>query len=246
LRARGDYGHVYDSKATSATVLEENPPIVFKPKFENGYVYDLLGGIGYQFHAFCDTLIIAPIVGWSENVMNIKMHNGPIIGAFPDDSLSDAELAQLHYNGRSQGPWVGLDMIFCPVACMNVFASVEWHWSDYHQKHNDHITGIITPFPGVEIFLNQKGKIKQSSNNGAIEATLAADYAIWDCLSLGVVGHYRYLKGTLRKSIRIQEQFFTDANGNEVLPPSTEETPTKKAKFHWQTYDIALALIYRF
>lgn len=148
VRGRLDYANIYGDQDNTHTIMN-NPSgdFKFKPKFKSGYAYDLLAGIGYYFHVFCDQLIIAPVAGWSCNAIDVKNHNGSLVGQYGVPGTQSAELLKHEVNGRGQGPWVGVDLVFCPTECISVYGGVEWHWVDYHQKHKDQINLVATLFP---------------------------------------------------------------------------------------------------
>jgi hypothetical protein len=142
LRGYVDYGWVTHGHV-NATVdeeillagFEEVEIFDFSADSNKGHVFDISGGIGYQFRMCDDTFSIAPIVGYSYHSQHLDItgdeddFTSPVTGftATSSDVLST-------YKARWRGPWLGLDLEYRVCCDWTLYAGYEYHWARYYAR----------------------------------------------------------------------------------------------------------------
>lgn len=94
-----------------------------------GQLYDLSGGIGYQFNFDCFRLSLTPMVGWSYSHQFIKARK------FQNElDPEDKVFGKSNYKYRWNGPWIGFAAGYNICCEWLVYLDYRFHWADYRGK----------------------------------------------------------------------------------------------------------------
>jgi Protochlamydia outer membrane protein len=184
-RAKADYGVIVSGKNIDSDYLGNDRTFEIsrtKNDAGKGEVYDLTAGVGYQFSFFCDSLKIAPLVGYSHNEQHLRQYHGNQVIGFV---FSGGRFPGLHSNYRAkwQGPWIGVDASYDIDCSWNLYGSLEYHWAHYHGTgHWNLNTAFIRDFK----------QTSQDASGGLV--TIGATYLICDGWTLGIELNYIAMK----------------------------------------------------
>lgn len=226
LRGRGDYGIICNGKNkwNDPYTSEFTMPFPgtaqggqFKTGKTKGDVWDVTGGLGYQFkwQCNCNEFIFAPIAGYS--YYGQKLHESSFKGNEFFTLISPTPPAPLplytqNLTGHGKdsyqwnGPWLGIDLGFDLNNHWHFLGGYEYHWGWLKYKTTQRLTrpttfvnpfvaSIIPPvFNEIEIF-----KINNIFLHGQ-EATLGVEYEFvndccnswWNKLFVGLSGNFKY------------------------------------------------------
>ena len=175
LKADFDYGWFNDSghqtyKVFDTDVLTDD----WKAKVR-GNVYDISGGVGYQFNFDCYRASLAPLVGYSYQYQRFKSHKYRDIL----DEGSDSEFFKNTYTYRWRGPWVGAAFVWQPCCDWLLFFDYAFHWSRLRAKIDEHF------------LLGQRAATLKFNTAYGNEFTVGANYVFCDWWFMGVKFNYK-------------------------------------------------------
>lgn len=166
-------GGTYHERSAEPIVFDTN----VKGHTNNGDTRDYSIGIGYLFSSG-DCFRIGPVVGYAYDYQKVRL------SSVDTNGIDDPILADLSYNMRWQGPWIGFATEYrtCD-ALFNV--GYEFHWVDW--RANWTLDGADVP--GVAFSDKRK-------SDCAYGSVLYADssYALCDCWSVGLGLKFQYWK----------------------------------------------------
>lgn len=169
LKIDFDYGWFGDQKKNDVTIIDFNSDEVAKHHFKaRGSVYDISGGIGYQFNWCCDTISFAPLVGWSYYHQTIK---SPPFFAEHYHCYKTAHKKSTYY---WNGPWVGFETAYRWDCDWLFYLSYEFHGAYFHANMKD--------------FFRHQARNKKALGN---EVEVGAAYQFCDCWLLGLKFNYK-------------------------------------------------------
>jgi hypothetical protein len=128
LKVDFDYGwfsrsgrqHVKNRDLLTDTLLQD-----FSSRTK-GHVYDVSGGLGYQFNWCCYRYSFAPLVGYSYHYQKFKNNH------YDDELAVDIEFdAHNTYKYRWRGPWLGFATAFQATCDWQLYFSYAYHWIRY-------------------------------------------------------------------------------------------------------------------
>jgi hypothetical protein len=109
----------------------------------NSYVWDLDIGFGIPYHCGCDGFQIAPMIGFTYDREQIKIHSHECNLANPSSSSSSSESGKGSNSYRASwwGPYLGLDFSYTTHNCWNVFGEFEINLGSVERNRNSVIGG---------------------------------------------------------------------------------------------------------
>lgn len=180
FRGYADYGRIFHGRNRDSDYAESGRQMEFSRTLSNagrGEVFDLSGGVGYQWSLWCDRVSVSPLLGLSWQEQHLRMYDGKLV--IPVEEKID----DLHssYKTRWWGPWVGVDLIGQAFCKFSLFASFEYHWAPYQGKGHWNLREDL--FNKFKHSANAKGWVTQGGVNYSIcgnwSITLAASYQKW-------------------------------------------------------------------
>jgi len=181
-----------------------------------GQVYNISGGLGYQFNFRRCRISLAPLVGYSYNYQKYKNNEyvnqltTTITSTYPNN----------RYKYRWSGPWVGFATSYQPYCDISLFFDYEFHWMTLHSNIDEHFTAGQLP-----AHIN-------STNCYGNEFTTGADYVFCDGWFLRLKFDYK--------------QFFANHPRYHVEGPEESFTNSHIHNFTWNSYNITLDIGYNF
>lgn len=100
-----------------------------------GNVYDLSGGLGYQFNLESYRISFAPLAGYSYHQQRFK--NGKHkdeLSPFGDDLLAHND-----YKFRWSGPWAGFAMAYQATCELQLYVDYYYHWARFRGTVKEHL-----------------------------------------------------------------------------------------------------------
>lgn len=184
----------------------------------SGNVYNLSGGLGYQFNFDCYRVTLAPMVGWSYNYQKYKNNR---YNNFDEDDVSvliDPSV-DFHnkYTYRWNGPWVGAAFAYQPCCDVLLFFDYEFHWAWMHGRVNEHF-----------LLGESDASIRVSQTYGN-EFIVGADYLFCDGWFIGAKFDYKNYWGNKGK-------YHFDGG----------EDSERVRKLTWVSYNITIDIGYKF
>jgi hypothetical protein len=179
-----DYGHIYHGKNIDSDFLSDDEEDLFS-RFENnagrGHMYDLSAGVGYRVMSTCKRFIATPMVGYSHHAQYLRIYDGDQVFDLFGPPLGEFPGLNSRYNTRWFGPWIGFTFSARVESCAYVFGGFNWHIVLYRAKGRWNLRDDIGPF-------------HHESHGLGYTFVLGGNWEIWDNLSLGILGRYRFFK----------------------------------------------------
>lgn len=136
-----------------------------------GNVWDISGGVGYQLNFFCNSLSLAPVVGYSYHQQRFRHHH------YKDRLFDRTVFVHSRYDYQWKGPWFGFASGYQMNCDWQFYFDYRFHWAKYSAHVNEDL-GIIF----------QHQKINSVNGN---EFILGANYIFCDCLWTGLKFDYK-------------------------------------------------------
>ena len=181
---------------------------------DDRYVYGVGGAIGYPFY-FCDcSMILAPVVGYSVDEINLRVDDRGI-GVeresgdfFP--TIGDGGCCARKYFSRWYGPFIGVDFEYRPFSqCWNIWGELEYHWAYFTGKRGS--ADEIAEYAGDRTFHARNG-------SGWVFA-IGADYDICNCWTAGFSLKFQDYRASKHHRVH-----FRDENGEYDNSSSRSES----------------------
>ncbi|MBA3721942.1 MAG: hypothetical protein H0W88_06035 [Parachlamydiaceae bacterium] len=153
-------------------------------KSKKGHTYDTSIAAGYLFRMCCDTIGIAPVVGysWHGQHLNIRKFNQITVNTSSSSSgLSDN--ARSKYNARWNGPFIGVDLDYKFYCDWTLLASYEYHFAKYHAKGHWHLRPDLID-----------GFNHRASNADGQVANIGIKWDFCECWTLGLIGQWQWFQ----------------------------------------------------
>ena len=134
LKADFDYGWFTNSghqRYFANGGVGENVAIKSRPR---GNVYDLSGGLGYQFNLDSVRISFAPLAGYSYHQQRFKSRSY-------ENLLNPIAEDLLYHNGykfRWSGPWVGFALVYQATCEFLVYVDYSYHWARFRGTVKEH------------------------------------------------------------------------------------------------------------
>lgn len=187
LKVDFDYGWFHGGGHQTYKVFQNDDLGVSLKSNTSGNVYDLSGGVGYQFNFSCYRLTFAPLIGYSYDYQKYK--NRKYENVFVEDDVRT--IYKNRYIYRWRGPWIGVAFAYQPCCDILLFFDYAFHWSRLKATVNEN-------FPiGRSTF-----KVNQAYGN---EFTVGADYLFCDDWLIGLKFNYKNFWGNKSKFHTKQE-----------------------------------------
>lgn len=186
-----------------------------------GNVYDISGGLGYQFNWDCYRYSFAPLVGYSYSYQKFKNHK------FHNEITDTEFFAGNNYKYRWSGPWLGFITAYQATCDWQLYFSYEYHWARYRGTVHENFTGLVSQ--------------RQRSNNASgNEFIVGTTYKFCDDWFLGLKFDYKYFshnRGKVREDI-------VDTVGSSSSDSGSNETRLRKLR--WESYYVTVDIGYVF
>ncbi|HEV8052292.1 MAG TPA: hypothetical protein VGP47_07350 [Parachlamydiaceae bacterium] len=154
-----------------------------------GNVYNLSGGLGYQFNFDCYRVSFAPLAGYSYHQQRFKSrtYKNQIISDVLAPSLV---LAHNNYKFRWSGPWVGFALAYQATCELQVYVDYYYHWARFHGTVKERFAFFPGQFPT---------HLKSNRVYGN-EFTVGTTYTFCDYWYVGVKYDYKQFCGNKGKA----------------------------------------------
>lgn len=188
LKGNFDYGWVYGKNKLSTNRFGSSSDFSCSSNFsshsKNGHAYDLSAGVGYVFNFECWPVSIAPLVGYSYNVMNLRrssfdVYNTPISG---ESSCSSSSNGHSH-KFRLSGPWLGFGTTYQATCEILVYLDYAFHWANFRATLDEGLAFYDTTLDFSKSF--------KSRNAYGNEVTIGGLYTLCDCWFAGLKFNYK-------------------------------------------------------
>lgn len=211
-----DYGWFSKSGHQTYKVFTDDVLVDSLKSRTRGNVYDLSGGIGYQFNFECYRVSLAPLAGYSYQYQKFKNTT------YQDELfqlIDDMPKVPFHntYSYRWKGPWVGCAFAYQPCCDVLVFFDYAFHWTRLRAKIDEHF------------LLGERPAHLKVSNGYGNEFIVGADYIFCDGWWLGVKYNYKN---------------YWANKGNYHAAHDIDDS--KVRKLTWVSYNITLDIGYNF
>jgi len=164
--------------------IQENINYKSTPK---GNVYDLSGGLGYQFNFDCTRISFAPLAGYSYHQQRFKsrVYTNVFLPA------SEKILAHNDYKFRWSGPWVGFALAYQASCELQLFVDYYYHWARFRGTVKEHFAFSLGGLPSH----------LRSNRAYGNEFRCGGIYTFCDFWYVGVEFDYKQFCGNKGKSI---------------------------------------------
>jgi hypothetical protein len=232
LRGAFDYGwikngNVRDSDYNSDDRNDEYSRSI--SQISGDQVWDLSLGAGYPFLLVKSRMVIAPLLGYSYHVQNLRITNGEQVITSPGGApLGSLDGLDSTYRTRWKGPWVGCDLRYRFEGTpdgdppMELGLSLEFHWTEYYAEANWNLRSDLD---------HPKSFEHEADGMGCSLATewLIGLAAQWDL------------------SVRFQYQHWETDSGRDRVHYSDGSTGTQQLnEVVWNTQSFMLGVTYHF
>lgn len=141
------YGEIQSGENQDSDYLTDNRTNEFSRsnnRSDWGEVWDSKVGGGLVFMSKNKIFSMAPLIGYSFHLQNLKIHDGYQTIYVPDPLL-EGPISGLNssYDGEWQTGFVGLDLEFKPSANFEVYGGVELHAGQYEAEANWNLRGDL-------------------------------------------------------------------------------------------------------
>ena len=100
----------------------------------SGELFDLSGGIGYNFGFLSGRINVSPLFGYSYHVQNFNMKNLFLRRDILNQDEGAIAGMNSSYKARWTSPWLGVDFTFRMTRCWSLIGGGEYHWARYRAK----------------------------------------------------------------------------------------------------------------
>ncbi|MEM1282941.1 MAG: hypothetical protein AAGG81_05240 [Chlamydiota bacterium] len=132
FRGHASGGWIFGGNTTRKEFIEEIDLAEIYGNADDCNVFDLSGGVGYQFDCGCSGFKFIPIFGYSWSRQDIETSHLKlsldIITNLPLE-ISIPDLKEC-YRLDWYGPWIGIDFLYADYCGWDLFAGFEYHWAD--------------------------------------------------------------------------------------------------------------------
>lgn len=202
---------------------------------DNGYVTDLLGGVGWKVVSFDGRTWVAGVGGYSFHRQSLEMKNFEQEKDFFDILGAGAKITGLKgtYLTSWTGPWLGVDFLTKVEYDVTMYGSFEWHWAKY--RASGHWTYID----------EYQAHIRHNSHGYGAVGRLGVDWTPCEAWAFGVCGDYQIW------STKSEGKNRASVNNNipawDLIPltfPVVKRSSLRRVK--WNSYSISALVSYRF
>ncbi len=200
----------------------------------NGYVADLIGGVGYKAITNDGRGWVAAVGGYSFHRQSFEMTNFEQeidlidfldVGPVPD--LKGTYLTSWI------GPWLGVDYLSKIEYDVTLYGSLEWHWAKYRADGHWNYTDAY------------KAHIRHSGRGYGAVARLGVDWTPCEAWAFGISGDYQ-IWSTKRKA-RNRATVFNDLPlGDEIELTFPVVRKSSLRRVRWNSFSINALVSYRF
>lgn len=219
IRGSLDYGEIIDGENQDSDYSGNDRTGEYSRSnnsTDEGNVYDLSAGLGYQFRI--KRLTIAPLIGYSYHTQNLVITDGnqtiPPIGHFPG----------LHstYDAQWDGPWTGLDLSFTIIEKLMLSGVVEYHWADYKGVADWNLRDDF----------DHPRSFEHTAEGNGILVSAAIHYAFSEHWGVGFAGNY--------------QDWSTDPGTDRTFFADGTEVTTRLNEVNWDSVATELSITFRF
>jgi hypothetical protein len=145
MRGAVDYGWIYSGHVRDSDYNSDDRNGEYSRSISHtggDQIWDLSFGVGYPFLLAKHHMLVAPLLGYSYHVQNLRITNGEQIITWPSGPpLGSLDGLDSTYRTRWMGPWLGCDLRYrfwksevdLP---MELSLSLEMHWAQYDAEAN--------------------------------------------------------------------------------------------------------------
>lgn len=224
-RFEADYGWITHGISKEIDVSQDG---LSKRKLESpskghkGSIYDLSGGIGYQFSWCEDTIRASPLLGYAYNSQHLSMptaHQSRFLNVF----LAEIGALPQHrlYKARWFGPWLGVDLSYRVNCDWKLLATYEYHWTGYRAASDWTLRNDFPPH------------FSHHAHGRAQIIELGMDYAFRPEWFVCLMGSYEYWW------TRIGSHIYETIDTTTLLPTKVY-LPLRRV--HWHSVNLSLSI----
>ncbi len=172
----------------------------------SGEVYNARAHLGYRVYSCCNSLMIAPIVGYAYDHNHYSATN---VGWGPEPDMSE-ELFPLSstLTNDYHGPYVGFEATF-DLCFTRLFGALHYDWMWYSGTSRDDYSYSFIDLSVLERTRNSKN---EAFTHGPV-VQVGLDSTICDNYYLGVLFEYRYTNSTRADGSFVDTQVMVDPDG---------------------------------
>lgn len=230
LRAGADYGRIYSGTHRDSDYSGDHRTFEFshsRAQANRGEVFDLSGGLGWQFQNACGSFICTPLVGYSLDEQHLTQRKGvqlidtkyPLqVGSFP--SLHSS------YRAKWIGPWIGLESRYQLTDRIALEGLLEYHWPRFEGTGHWNLR-----YDFIKDF-------EHKANGNGVLAALSGEYQVEPRWSIGLLGIYRKFtadRGRDRKFVLLR---FKRSDGTEFDAPASFDTRLNRVQ--WTSFGVKI------
>ncbi|HHP7236386.1 MAG TPA: hypothetical protein ACFCUC_17275 [Desulfobacterales bacterium] len=190
-----DYGFVFDGDNQDSDYAGDNRTLEFSRSnnsADDGDLWDLSLGLGYDLALLTNRLTVSPLLGYSLHVQNLTITEGvqtvsefgfPVpLGPFPGLDSS--------YDTQWYGPWLGLEAVYKsygtgdPAGGFEFSLGVQYHWADYEADATWNLRGDLRQPDSFEHDADGNGVVGSGAFaylfNARWSLTVDAKYQDWE------------------------------------------------------------------
>lgn len=201
----GKYGVVTNGKLNVEDRYQDFKDQIYllaKSNDVDGTAYDLRGALGYRFYSCCNSLMVAPLVGYAYIHNHYKSKDG-VWWPITQDYSSVIPFSASTSN-RYSGVWIGFEATYDLLACVQLYGSIQYDWMRYRASGNDTYGVVMTD---QSLFLSKRC-FQDRANTQGPHILVGVDFPVWCNFYFGTLFEWRYLHATkasehLSDSVRV-------------------------------------------
>lgn len=237
LKGNFDYGWVYGKNHLSTNTFGSDSDFSSSSNFgshsKNGHAYDLSAGIGYQFNFECYPVSVAPLVGYSYNVLNLRRSSFDLYGTTVDVSSSSNGH---NHKFRLSGPWLGFGAAYQASCDFLVYLDYAFHWANFRATLDEGLA-----FENADLNFSKSFKSKNAYGN---EVTIGGVYTLCDCWFAGL--KFNYKNWYTNKKRHHTDPYDSSFSGSGSGSGSSSGDSSRFRNLDWNTYIVTVDIGYTF
>lgn len=189
----GKYGWVSTGRFELEDRYQDYPDQLYLEASSNdvdGNAYDLRGALGYRFYSCCNSLMIAPLVGYSYIHNHYKASRGTWQPATQDFSSLIPFTGNL--SNRYSGVWIGFEATYDLLSCLQLYGSIQYDWMHYRASGQEQFGVVLTD---GSIFTSKRVLCDRATTQGPL-IQVGMDAPLGCNFYIGTLFEWRYLHAT--------------------------------------------------
>jgi hypothetical protein len=231
----GKYGWVTDGRLGVEDRYLDQPSLTYLEASSNhvdGNVYDLRAALGYRFYSCCNSLMVAPLVGYAYVNNHYKASYGTW-GPSNQDYLRFIPFCS-DLSNRYSGVWIGFEATYDLMSCLKFYGSIQYDWMQFRASgHEDY--GVIKS-DGSTLLSSRRFQDRGNAHGPLIQVGL--DLSVSCNFYVGTLFEWRYLNTSSANEHLSDRVVFIE----EDLAPQTltENLDMPLEHVQWDSWSIQL------